>query len=120
VRFVVIVLSSLCLATVAEAQVRRPSLTVPRFVQPAPTAGIAPSRDVPSLALPTCEDGPVPSVLLGAALGAGTGLIISLIAATRTGAESGFTKKTNVTPYVAVGAILGAVVANSSWQRRCG
>lgn len=120
VRFAAVVLGGLCFATGLEAQVQRTSLTSQGFAPPAYSPRLTPSPAPAPLTMPTCEDGPVATVLLGAALGAGVGTIASLIVATGSGARSGFSKKTNAAPYIAAGAVLGAIVANSGWQRRCG
>ena len=123
-RTIAIVLLGLGISTGGEAQVRRASLTLTHSAAPEYTSGVmsskAPGLTIVQTNVPTCEDGPIGTVILSATLGAGAGTILGFIAATGRGARSGFSRRTNITPYIAAGAILGAIVGNSSWQRRCG
>lgn len=119
-RTIAIVLLGLGISTGIEAQVQRASLTPAQRVAPEYTSGVVSSRAPAPPNVPRCEDGPIGTVLLSATLGAGAGTILGFVAATGSGARSGFSRKTNITPYIAAGAILGAIVGRSSWQRRCG
>src|SRR5690606_4454517 len=65
VRFAAVVLGGLCFATGLEAQVQRTSLTSQGFAPPAYSTPVAPSPAPAPLTMPTCEDGPVATVLMG-------------------------------------------------------